>query len=114
MNILEKIVYYYEYLFYKEYICFNCGIDFRMKKMEEEDERDTSPACSYSCLMAGLGGPEKSAEIKEFRNKYGKDWKNEYIKYLKTYRKKKTFINNLKTNRKSSKEWKIYLTILYE
>ena len=83
MNFVERIIYWYEYMFYKEYTCFNCGIDFRMQKMNEEEEKDTSPACSYSCLMAGLGGPEKSKEIEEFRDKYGKDWKVEYTKYIK-------------------------------
>jgi DNA-directed RNA polymerase subunit RPC12/RpoP len=78
MNLVEKIIYCYEYIFYKEYTCFNCGVNFRMKKMDDED---TSPACSYSCLMTG--GVERSERIQEFKNKHGKNWKIEYTKYIK-------------------------------
>ena len=69
MNFIERIIYCYEYVFYKEYTCFNCGIDFRMPKMSEGEEEDTSPACSYSCLVAGL---RRSQQIEKFKNKFGK------------------------------------------
>lgn len=83
MNLVEKIVYYYEYIFYKEYTCFNCGIKFRMKQMDDDDHIDFSPACSYSCLMGGLCSTAKRKEIGEFKEKYGEEWKNKYIEFLK-------------------------------
>ena len=50
-----------------------------MKKME--DDEDSIPACSYSCMMTG--GLERSRRIDEFRAKYGKNWRVEYTKYIK-------------------------------
>jgi len=88
-------------LFYKEYTCFGCGIDFRMKRMKEDVEFDFSPACSYSCLMAVLPNREKQDEIKKFKEIFGNNWKIEYTKYIKIpingpgYRRKKLeMINN--------------------
>lgn len=81
MNFVEKIIYCYEYLFYKEYTCFNCGVDFRMKKME--DDEDISPACSYSCMMGGVAALDRMKQIQEFRDKYGINWKAEFTKYIK-------------------------------
>ena len=81
MNFIEKIIYYYEYVFYKEYTCFNCGVDFRMKKVENDEEM--IPACSYSCLMGGVAGLRRSQQIDEFKEKYGKNWKIEFTKYIK-------------------------------
>ena len=78
MNFVEKIIYY---LSYKEYTCFNCGIDFRMKKMK--DDEDLIPACSYGCLMGGVAGSKRSEEIASFKEKYGNNWKTEFTKYIK-------------------------------
>lgn len=83
MNFADKLIYCYEYLFYKEYTCFGCGVDFRMKRMKDDVEFDFSPACSYSCLMAGLPNREKQNEIKKFKEKFGDTWKIEYTKYIK-------------------------------
>jgi hypothetical protein len=81
MNFIEKIIYCYEYVFYTKYTCFNCGIDFRMKKME--DDTDLSPACSYGCLMGGLCSTFKQEEIQSFKEKYGEGWKIKYIEFLR-------------------------------
>jgi hypothetical protein len=85
MNFADKVIFCYEYLFYKQYTCFGCGVDFRMKRMKEDEDFDFSPACSYSCLMAYLPNKEKQIEIDKFKNKYGNEWKIEYTKYLKNY-----------------------------
>ena len=85
MNIVEKAIYCYEYLFYKEYTCFGCGMNFRMKRMKEDQDFDFNPACSYNCLMAVLPNNEKQDEIEKFREKYGNEWKKEYTNYLKNY-----------------------------
>ena len=81
MNFIERIVYCYEYVFYTQYTCFNCGVDFRMKKME--DDEDLAPACSYGCLVGGVGGNERGREIQACKDKYGKDWKIKFTKYIK-------------------------------
>ena len=82
MNFIEKIVYCYEYVFYKEYTCFNCGLPFRMKQTEEMDSINCMPTCSNSCLMSVL-----STDIynltEEFIKRFGDNWKMEYLKYLK-------------------------------
>lgn len=85
MNFADKVVYCYEYLFYKEYTCFGCGFDFRMKRMKEDVEFDFSPACSYRCLMAVLPNSEKQDEINKFKENFGDAWKIEYTKYIKNY-----------------------------
>ena len=79
MNFVEKIIYCYKYMFYKEYTCFNCGVDFRMKKLENDEE--SIPVCGYSCMITGC--IERDDKIKEFRYKYGKNWRMEYTKYIK-------------------------------
>lgn len=81
MNFAENLVYWYQYIFYTKYTCFNCGVDFRMKRME--DDEDLAPACSYGCLMGGLAGPKRTEEIQACKDKYGKDWKIKFIKYIK-------------------------------
>ena len=85
MNFTNKIIFCYEYLFYKQYTCFGCGVDFQMKQMKEDEDFDFSPACSYSCLMAVLPNKEKQLEIDNFKNKYGKEWKIKYAKYIKIF-----------------------------
>ena len=83
MSFSEKIIWCYEYLFYKQYTCFNCGLDFRTQKLHGDNDIDFTPACSYSCLMGGLCEEWKAKEIQEFRSKYGLGWQKEYIKYIK-------------------------------
>jgi hypothetical protein len=83
MNFIEKIIYCYEFVFYKEYVCFNCGLNFRMQQTAERDCKNFIPACSYSCMCGGLCSTDKRNEIREFKDKYGDEWKIEYIKYIK-------------------------------
>lgn len=85
MNFIERIIYWYECIFYKEYTCFNCGIDFRMKKVENDEEM--IPACSYGCLMGGVAG--------QFQSKHGKNWKVEFTRYIKSPTKYEEDLKNL-------------------
>lgn len=82
MSFSEKIIWCYKYLFYTQYTCFNCGLDFRTQKLHGDDNINFTPACSYSCLMS-LCDEIKSIEIREFRTKYDSEWQKEYIKYIK-------------------------------
>ena len=79
MNFVEKVIYYYEYLFYKQEVCFICG---RLFTLYDNDE-DLIPACSKSCIMEGLNNIKKREQRQQFKLLYGKNWKSEYKKYLK-------------------------------
>ena len=83
MNFIEKIVYCYEYLFYEEYVCYNCGLNFRMKFEKDHGDDDFIPACSRSCLFGGLCSTYKTDQIKSFKAKYGDQWRVNYIEFLK-------------------------------
>ena len=83
MNFIEKIVYYYEYLFYEKYVCHNCGRDFRMKFEKDHEDEDFIPACSKTCLFGGLCSRYKIDEIDSYKAKYGDQWRVKYIEFLK-------------------------------
>ena len=42
---------------------------------------DINLAYSYTCFMGG--GFDRMKQIQEFRDKYGKNWKAEFTKYIK-------------------------------
>ena len=79
MNLIEKITYCYEYIFYRKEVCFICGRNFTLY----DNDEDIIPACSKSCIMEGLNNKEKREERERFRKQYGKNWKIEYVKYIK-------------------------------
>ena len=80
MNFIEKITQCYECIFYKQTVCFICGKNFCLY----DNDEDIIPACSKGCMMEGLNNKEKREEREKFREKYGKTWKPEYIKMLKS------------------------------